>query len=62
MNDYPLMPSKPPRKDKLLIIKVSEAEKEAVRKNAERFTGGNVSQWIRKASISYAPETLEECG
>jgi hypothetical protein len=53
--DYPL---KSPTRDKVIIIKVTETEKQSIKENAGLHTGGNVSQWIRKSAISFAPPTV----
>lgn len=52
--DYPL---KTPLKGRVIIVKVSEEERQSIKDNAVRHTKGNVSQWIRKASISFDPGT-----
>jgi len=55
--DYPL---ESPRRSRTIIIKVSEAERAAIAENAKQHTHGNVSQWLRKAGISFQPVVEEE--
>ena len=42
---------------RLLNIKVSEDELNLIRKQAEEFAGGNVSGWIRYASMNLKPKS-----
>lgn len=50
--DYPL---RKPKKDKALLVKVNADERMEIERKASRHTGGNVSQWMRKAAISFEP-------
>lgn len=40
-----------------LNFKVSPAEMQALRANADEFAGGNLSLWIRHAGIKHRPRT-----
>lgn len=38
-----------------VIVKVSQAEHDAIKEQANRYTRGNVSQLIRKAVVTFVP-------
>ncbi len=46
---------KKPEKIYIMNFKVTEEEREIVRKNANQFTGGNISAWARYATMKLSP-------
>lgn len=46
---------KAPKKDNPLIVKTTAEEKQAIKRNADRYAGGNMSLWVRTSSINYRP-------
>lgn len=43
------------KKDKLINLKITSAEREAIQKNADRYAGGNISKWLRYAGAHLKP-------
>lgn len=41
----------------LVTFKVSKAEQEKMRENAEKWAAGNLSEWIRYAAMELEPKT-----
>ena len=50
--EYPLTKA---IKNKVRIVKLNDAENQAIQDKADMYTRGNWSQWVRKAAISYDP-------
>lgn len=46
-------------KKKLVNIKMSESEFQSVRVKAHRYTGGNLSAWVRYAAIHLVPKETD---
>lgn len=43
-------------KDQRIMLKLSERERAQIQANADMFTEGNLSEWIRYASINMTPK------
>lgn len=43
------------RKKKVLILMVSESQREAIIRNAIEYAEGSISEWIRYAATYYIP-------
>lgn len=48
-----------PKKNKLLNLKVTPKEMHQIQLKADKYTGGNVSEWIRYASIQLEPRVSD---
>ncbi len=46
-------------KRKLLNFKANKNERETIQAKANLFTGGNISAWIRYASLNHSPAAQE---
>lgn len=46
-------------KDKRILIAVNEEEDSLIQAKADQFAEGNVSLWVRKASMNYVPKNSE---
>jgi len=44
---------------KNLNLKVSESELKQIKKLADKYTNGNLSQWVRYTAINYRPKKSE---
>jgi len=44
---------------KILAVKVTHEEWRAIQNQANDYTDGNLSEWMRRAALEYQPETLE---
>lgn len=47
------------KKDKRILIAVNDEEDAQIQAKADEFADGNVSLWVRKASINYVPKNSE---
>lgn len=58
-----LKPPKPPRRDVMVLFKVTEKERAAILDNARRHEGaakiGYISRWVRRAALAYEPPCAE---
>lgn len=41
---------------KLINLKVDSKDRKAIEAAAKKYTGGNVSEWLRLAGIQYKPK------
>ena len=44
------------KKTRVMVIKVAENEYSQISKNAQQYTNGNISRWIRYAAIKLSPK------
>lgn len=44
-----------PQKQNLLTIKCSNAEMKTIKSKADKYTNGNVSEWVRYAAMTLDP-------
>jgi hypothetical protein len=51
-----------PTKKNLLNLKVTDLELKLIRQKAEKYTGGNISEWIRYAAIQLDPKLTDLVG
>ena len=42
-------------KNKVVSLRLSIEQREAIQENADMFTEGNISEWMRVAAIDYVP-------
>jgi hypothetical protein len=56
-HDEPMLTKarKPKKKDGLLQVKTNAQEREAMQLKADRYTNGNLSEWVRYSSICLEP-------
>lgn len=47
-------------KTKLLIVRANDIEQKVLKAKAEKFTGGNYSEFLRLAILRYDPEPSDE--
>lgn len=43
----------------LVNFKITKGERKTIEKNAKKYTGGNVSHWIRYCALNYKPKVSE---
>lgn len=57
----PKLMSKKPKREHLQVInsKVSKVDRQKLTESAKKFTKGNISAWIRLASLRYVPSKSE---
>jgi len=46
-------------KKTLMNFKISNQDRKAVIENANKYTGGNISAWVKYASLNYKPKKGE---
>lgn len=51
-----------PKKDNLINFKATDLEMNLIQRKADKYTGGNVSEWIRYASIQLEPKQSDLVG
>ena len=45
------------KKSNLINLRVKAELRKLLQKKADEFTGGNISAWIRKASVEFVPKS-----
>jgi uncharacterized protein (DUF1778 family) len=41
---------------RLLNLKVTDEERKLIKLNADKYANGNISEWVRYASLNFLPE------
>jgi hypothetical protein len=54
-----LKSSEKSKKRKLLNFKVTSDESAVIKRNADQFADGNVSEWVRYAALHFRPNSSE---
>lgn len=47
------------RKRKLMSFAANDEEKAAIQAKADKYAGGNLSLWLRKAAVSFTPNSSD---
>lgn len=47
------------KKPKMINIRVSEDELKAIHEQAEKYTSGNITAWIKYTALNYRPKKSE---
>lgn len=48
-----------PKKSTNIIVKLDEAERKHIQSKANKFTRGNISEWVRYAAIHLEPKAAD---